>query len=148
MVYDAGRTSQLPYTAHQQQKDHQDPKVLAVQEWLETHYSQNISYTELADQHAMSRRTLERRFKAATGHSPLTYLQHIRIEKAKELLENGIRSFDEITYAVGYADTSSFRKIFFRAVGLLPTEYRKKFQAMRARYAESSSEAMLLDTPS
>jgi len=75
---------------------------------------------------------MERRFKNATGETPLTYLQNIRVEVAKRLLENESRSFDEITYQVGYEDSSTFRKIFSKQTGLVPTEYRKKFQRMSA----------------
>ena len=76
----------------------------------------------------MSRRTFERRFKAATGDTPLFYLQRIRVEAAKRMLENGGLSFDEITYQVGYEDSSSFRKVFSKQTGLQPSAYRKKFQ--------------------
>jgi transcriptional regulator GlxA family with amidase domain len=76
----------------------------------------------------MSRRTLERRFKAATGETPLTYQQNIRVEAAKRLLENSKRAFDEITYRVGYEDSSTFRKVFLKQTRLRPSEYRKKFQ--------------------
>ena len=127
-VFDIGRTSQMPYTIFQYQKDHRDSQILTVQDWIEDKYDQNFSYAELARHHGMSRRTLERRFKAATGDSPLTYQQRVRVEKAKRMLEDGQRSFEEITYQVGYEDSGSFRKVFIRQAGLRPTEYRDKFQ--------------------
>jgi transcriptional regulator GlxA family with amidase domain len=127
-VFDIGRTSQMPYTVFQFQKDHRDSQILAVQDWIEDKYDQNFSYAELARHHGMSRRTLERRFKAATGDSPLSYQQRVRVEKAKRMLEDGQRSFDEITYQVGYEDSGSFRKVFLRQAGLRPNEYRNKFQ--------------------
>ncbi|GAG65724.1 unnamed protein product, partial [marine sediment metagenome] len=70
----------------------------------------------------------ERRFKTATGDTPLIYQQRLRVEAAKRLLEDGNRSFDEITCQVGYEDSSSFRKVFLKQTGLRPTEYQKKFQ--------------------
>ena len=127
-VFDIGRTSQMPYTIFQYQKDHRDSQILAVQDWIEDKYDQNFSYAELARHHGMSRRTLERRFKALTGDTPLTYQQRVRVEKAKRMLEDGQRSFEEITYQVGYEDSGSFRKVFIRKAGLRPTEYRDKFQ--------------------
>ena len=127
-VSDIGRTSQMPYTIFQYQKDHRDSQILAVQDWIEDKYDQNFSYAELARHHGMSRRTLERRFKALTGDTPLTYQQRVRVEKAKRMLEDGQRSFEEITYQVGYEDSGSFRKVFIRKAGLRPTEYRDKFQ--------------------
>ena len=127
-VFDIGRTSQMPYTVFQFQKDHGDSQILAVQDWIEDRYAENFSYADLARRHGMSRRTLERRFKAATGDSPLSYQQRVRVEKAKRMLEDGQHSFDEITYQVGYEDSGSFRKVFVRQAGLRPTEYRNKFQ--------------------
>ena len=74
---------------------------------------------------------MERRFKASTGETPLTYQQSIRVEAAKRLLEKGSRSFEEITWQVGYGDSSTFRKVFVKRTGLVPTEYRKKFQRIQ-----------------
>lgn len=137
IVYDAGRTSQLPYAVFRRQKDHNDEKVLAVQEWIEQNHHLNFNYGELAARHGMSLRTLERRFKAAVGESPLTYQQRVRVEKARQMLETGEDSFDEITCHVGYEDSSSFRKVFLREVGLLPAEYRKRFQSIGSLYHQS-----------
>ena len=75
----------------------------------------------------MSRRSLERHFKQATGITPLSYLQKLRVEHAKRLLEEGTQTFNEITYHVGYENISFFRKIFVRLTGLRPKEYQQKF---------------------
>ncbi len=128
VISDIGRTSQAPYAVLQVQRDHRDNRILEVQEWIENNFAQNYNYDKLAYNHGMSRRTFERRFKTATGDTPLTYQQRIRVEAAKHLLEDGNHSFDEITYQVGYGDSSSFRKVFVKQTGLRPTEYRKKFQ--------------------
>ncbi|RJR21684.1 MAG: GlxA family transcriptional regulator [Desulfobacteraceae bacterium] len=131
LVSDMNRLLQTPYAAFQFRKDHGNDKILKVQEWIERNFDRNFSYEELARKNGMSRRTLERQFKAATGETPLTYQQSIRVESAKRMLEEGIHSFDEITYRVGYEDHSTFRKIFVRQTGLVPKEYRKKFQRVR-----------------
>lgn len=128
VISDIGRTSQAPYAIFQLQKKHHDDQILAVQEWIEKNFDQNFNYDTLARKNGMSRRTLERRFKAATGETPLTYQQNLRVEAAKRLLENGKRSFDEITYRVGYEDSSTFRKVFLKQTRLRPSDYRKKFQ--------------------
>ena len=132
MISDIGRTTQAPYCMYQFRKDHNDDQILPVQEWIEKNYDRNFNYDLLAGIGGMSRRTMERRFKNATGETPLTYQQSIRVEVAKRLLENESRSFDEITYQVGYEDSSTFRKIFSKHTGLVPTEYRKKFQRIPA----------------
>ncbi|MBN2706310.1 MAG: helix-turn-helix domain-containing protein [Deltaproteobacteria bacterium] len=76
----------------------------------------------------MSRRTMERRYKAVTGLTPLFYQQTIRVEEAaKRYLEREGLSFDEITHLVGYQDSCTFRKIFKHHTDLVPSEYRKRF---------------------
>jgi transcriptional regulator GlxA family with amidase domain len=128
MISDIGRTMQAPYSIFQFQKDHQDARILAVQKLMEDNCDQNYPYEELASKSGMSRRTFERRFKAATGDTPLIYLQRVRVEKAKSMLENLALSFDEVAYSVGYQDSVAFRKIFRKQTGLLPGEYRRRFQ--------------------
>jgi len=128
IISDVGRTSQAPYSVFHLHKKHHDEQVVSIQEWIEKNFDKYFTYDSLARKSGMSRRTLERRFKAATGETPLTYQQCLRVETAKRMLEKGNRSFDEITYQVGYEDSSSFRKVFCKQTGLVPTEYRKKFQ--------------------
>jgi YesN/AraC family two-component response regulator len=64
--------------------------------------------------------------------TPLSYLQKLRMEHAKRLLEEGTQTFNEITYRVGYEDVSFFRKLFVRMTGLRPKEYRQKFAGYAA----------------
>jgi transcriptional regulator GlxA family with amidase domain len=77
-------------------------------------------------------RSFARRFKEATGYTPLAYLQTLRLEKAKHFLESTRMSLDAITFKVGYEDSNSFRRLFQQRVGLLPALYRKKFQPRAA----------------
>jgi len=128
MISDIGRTLQAPYSIFQFQRDHKDARILAVQKLMEDNCGQSYPYEDVASKSGMSRRTFERRFKAATGDTPLIYLQRVRVEKAKAMLENRDLSFDEIAYRVGYQDSTAFRKIFFKQTGLLPGEYRRRFQ--------------------
>ncbi|UCB50965.1 MAG: GlxA family transcriptional regulator [Deltaproteobacteria bacterium] len=130
LISDIGRSLQAPYAIFQFQKDHNDRRILAVQKLIEENFDQDYPYEELASRFGMSRRTFERRFKAATGDTPLVYLQRVRVEAAKRLLESQKLSFDEITYRVGYEDSSTFRKIFLKQTGLRPKEYQRRFQRM------------------
>ena len=127
MIIDTGRHSQLSYFAANQNKYHNDETVKAVQEWLDENYAEDFSLAWLAEQNAMSPRTLIRRFKSATGESPLDYLQTVRIEVAKKMLEMSAQTIAEITQNVGYEDVSSFSKMFKRRVGFSPREYRGRF---------------------
>ena len=135
MILDMGREIQTPYDCFLFSRDHSDAAVIGVQKWLEQHHTQSIDYDRLAGKYGMSRRSLERRFKQATGATPLGYLQQLRVETAKHLLEEGSRTFNEITYLVGYEDISFFRKIFTRLTGLRPNEYRQRFTGYSARAA-------------
>lgn len=128
MVLDLGRTDQSPYGCFLFPKDHGDPIVIKAQTWIEANSTALIDYDGMAREYRISRRSLERRFKQATGVTPLGYLQHLRVETAKRLLEEGEKTFNEITYQVGYEDISFFRKVFVRLTGLRPKEYQQRFQ--------------------
>jgi len=134
MILDLGRKKQTPYDCFLFSKDHGDQTVVKAQSWIEQNHAQSIDYDRLAEKYHMSRRSLERRFKQATGVTPLGYLQQVRVETAKRLLEEGSQSFDEITYMVGYEDISFFRKIFSRLTGLRPKEYQKRFTAYSVKH--------------
>lgn len=127
MILDLGRTAQTPYGSFLFPGDHNDPIVLEVQQWIKQHHAGPVDYEKLALEHRLSRRSLERRFKQATGLTPLAYLQRLRVETAKRLLEEGSHTFNEITYLVGYEDISFFRKVFVRLTGLRPKEYQQRF---------------------
>ncbi len=128
MVLDLGRESQSPYDAFFPLKTHKDQPILNAQIWIEQNFTKAIDYTFLAKKFGMGRRSLERRFKKVLGLTPLGYLQKLRVEQAKRLLEEGAQSFNEITYQVGYEDISFFRKVFVRLTGLRPKEYQHKFK--------------------
>jgi len=127
MLHDMGRKSQEPYSVYQFAKDHNDLKIKSIQKWLEENYKQTSNIKDLAEKFGLSRRVFERRFKTATGNTPLHYLQRSRVEIAKNMLEESSRTFSEIAFMVGYEDTSFFRKLFKKHTNLLPKEYRVKF---------------------
>ncbi len=135
MVLDMGRETQSPYERLSFPKDHGDRLVVKAQEWIEQHQAEPIDYELLASRLRMSRRSLERRFKQAVGVTPLGYLQNLRVETAKRLLEEGTRTFSEITYHVGYEDIPFFRKLFIRITGLRPNEYSRRFSGYGGRDA-------------
>lgn len=128
LIHDIGRISQTPYSSFNFQRNHTDDSILLTQQKLEQNYSGDFDIDNLAQEVGMSRRTFERRFKTATGDTCLLYLQKVRVEVAKQILEEKNSSFDEVSYEVGYENSSFFRKIFSKHTGLRPTEYRNKFQ--------------------
>ncbi len=70
-------------------------------------------------------RSFKRRFRKATGHAPIDYVQRLRIEAAKLRLEAGNLAVDAIGFEVGYQDPAFFRRLFKRTTGLTPGAYRK-----------------------
>lgn len=127
-LVDAGRKLQSPYQIYQISKSHGDKEIVEVQNWLESNFQDEISVDQLAQKVNLGQKTFLRRFKKATGETPLVYLQKLRIETAKRLLESGTyKTFYEITWKVGYNDVSSFHKRFKHETGLTPAEYRSKF---------------------
>lgn len=132
MILDMDRNAQTPYDCLLPPRDHADPLVAKAQTWMEENSRQTKDYNHMADRLGVSRRSLERRFKQAIGMTPLEYLQTLRVERAKHLLEEGNRTFNEITYEVGYEDISFFRRIFIRLTGLRPKEYKQKFAGYTA----------------
>lgn len=91
-------------------------------------YDKKITLDLLAGQIALEKRTLLRRFKKATDMTVIEYCQNLRIQKAQTLLETTSLSFESIAWQVGYQDSSSFNKVFTKAIGLTSTEYRKRFR--------------------
>ena len=126
-LVDSGRRIQTPYLMYTTPRKHGDDMVLKVQDWLETNYKEPVSLESLAKFSRLGQKTLSRRFKIATGDTPLVYLQRLRIENAKRMLESTSNTFNEITWKVGYNDASSFQRLFKAETGLSPREYRMKF---------------------
>jgi transcriptional regulator GlxA family with amidase domain len=107
--------------------DHTDASISSAQEWLHKNFHQNFPLDAPAKRVGMSLRNFVRRFKAATGDSPLIYLQKLRIAAAKRMLEGNHRSMQEISDAVGYQDVAFFRALFQRHTGVSPSAYRERF---------------------
>ena len=122
---------QLPYRALVKPLPHADAAVRESELWLTKHFRERGAVARAVGQSRLAERTLKRRFKAATGLALIDYLQDLRIEEAKRLLESSTRSADAISAAVGYEDASFFRRLFRRRTGLTPLRYRRMFQPIR-----------------
>lgn len=107
--------------------EHNDDSISSAQEWLHENFRKTFSLESPARRVGMSLRNFVRRFKQATGDSPLIYLQKLRIAAAKRLLEGDHRSVQEISDAVGYQDAAFFRQLFERHTGVSPSAYRQRF---------------------
>ena len=119
---------QLPYAALVRRTPHADSVVRTCESWLGEHFRNTNAIKQVVDLSGIAERTLKRRFKTATGTTLINYLQNLRIEEAKRLLESGQMPVDEISAQVSYEDPSFFRRLFKRRTGLTPSQYRRMFQ--------------------
>ena len=124
---DIDRHSQKPFVIFTQQKAHQDQQVAKVQTYIEQHFDEHLSVQELAQRFAFSRRNFVRRFKEATGNTPIEYIQRVRIEAAKRLLETTPKNISEVVFETGYSDSKSFRAVFKKITGCSPSAYRNRY---------------------
>ena len=125
---DLHRRSQKPFVIFNNQKSHVDESIGQAQEYIEQHYHQNLSIRGLATHFGFSRRNFLRRFKDATGNTPIEYLQRVRVEAAKRLLEHSPGNIGEVVAATGYNDVKSFRQLFKKYTGFSPTGYRNRYR--------------------
>ncbi|GFM29003.1 AraC family transcriptional regulator [Novosphingobium sp. PY1] len=128
LIDPAGR-EQRHFSSFSPRLTHGDEPILKVQHWLQARAVRHLTLADMAAQAQLEERTFQRRFKSATGLKPIEYVQHLRVGKARELLEFTRRTVDQIAWSVGYEDPAAFRRIFSRIQGLTPGEYRTRFSS-------------------
>lgn len=121
---------QLPYAKLARSLPHGDSVVRRCEQWLAEHFREVDAIARVVEMASIPERTLKRRFKAATGSALIEYLQNLRIEEAKRLLETSRMPVDDVSAETGYADASFFRRLFKRMTGLTPGQYRRMFQPL------------------
>jgi transcriptional regulator GlxA family with amidase domain len=129
---------QLRYASLTAGRQHEDRVVLDAQIWAADHYASANPVQLMAARSGLSERTFLRRFRRATGQSPVEYIQTLRIEEAKQMLEATDDPIEDIAAEVGYAEPSSFRSAFRRRVGLSASVYRRKRLPPPAHHEASS----------
>jgi transcriptional regulator GlxA family with amidase domain len=122
------REGDLPYANIVRRLPHGDSVVRRCEDWLRDNFREANALARVTELSAIPERTLKRRFKAATGSSLIEYLQNLRVEEAKQLLESTDLPMEDISEQSGYSDTSFFRRLFKRLTGLTPGKYRQMFQ--------------------
>ncbi|WP_330502286.1 GlxA family transcriptional regulator [Pseudomonas aeruginosa] len=105
-------------------RNHRDESILALQDWIEANHAEPLGLERMAAQAGLALRTLKRRFGAATGLSPIRYLQQVRVDRAKKLLLATPLSIREIAYEVGYENVSFFVRLFRKEAGDTPSHWR------------------------
>ncbi len=128
MNVDAERQSQAPYVSMALMERPRSSITERADALINRELHRELPVSELADALNTSERSLLRHFRSHYGVTPLEHIQHLRVERAKALLETTRLSFDEVVGRCGYSDVSSFRKLFKRATTLTPADYRARFR--------------------
>lgn len=108
-----------------------DAQIGKCQEWLADNYKRDTPVATMIEMSGLPERSFSRRFFRATGQSPMDYVQSLRIEEAKQILETTDLSIEAVAHEVGYEDPSSFSRLFRRKTGITPAQYRKRFATLR-----------------
>lgn len=130
---------QLPYAALVRQQAHADSVVRRAEDWLSKNFRQLNAVSAVIAACGIPERSLKRRFKTATGSTLIGHVQNLRVEEAKRLLEARELAADDIAPQVGYENAAFFRRLFKRATGLTPGQYRRMFQPV-AHMAEAAAQ--------
>lgn len=127
LLVDPPGREQRYYSVFAPNLSHGDSVVLKVQRWLEATGAAHVVLASLASRAGLEERTFLRRFRNATGFTPIDYCQRLRVEKARGLLQFTSSPIEAVAWAVNYSDVGAFRKTFSRVTGLTPGEYRQRF---------------------
>ena len=131
---------QLPYAAWVRPRRHDDRVIAECQVWIADHYAAPNPVTRLVERSGLPERSFKRRFRTATGYTPVAYVQALRMEEAKQRLETTDWPTDQIGAAVGYEDPAFFRRLFKRHTGITPARYRQRCRGL-ARTLAATEEA-------
>lgn len=127
-LLDTHDEGQLNYASLSVGRQHDDKIVAAAQAWAAEHYMSRTPVAEMASRSGLSERGFLRRFKRATGQPPNEYVQTLRVEEAKQMLETSDAPIEDISTEIGYSEPSSFRSAFRKNVGMSASVYRRKWR--------------------
>ncbi|MFD5854385.1 GlxA family transcriptional regulator [Streptomyces chartreusis] len=104
-----------------------------VQRWITEHPDADLTVESLATRASLSPRHFARAFQSETGMTPGRYVDRVRLEHARRLLEDTADGIEEISRASGYGTPEAMRRAFVKALGAAPAEYRRRFRPAPAR---------------
>lgn len=128
LLVDPGGREQRAYSTFAPPRQHGDAAVLLAQRHMDQQFGTALTVPVLATVAGLSERSFVRRFTAATGTPPASYLQALRVEKARGALERSQASIAQIAWDVGYRDVPAFARAFKSITGLTPGAYRSRFR--------------------
>ncbi|GGX43701.1 GlxA family transcriptional regulator [Streptomyces fructofermentans] len=103
-----------------------------VQQWITEHPGDDLCVEALAARARLSPRHFARAFRAETGTTPGRYVDAVRLEHARRLLEDTADGVERISRASGYGTPEAMRRAFVKALGSAPAEYRRRFRPTTA----------------
>lgn len=113
------------YAKQQTTIDYTNHVVKATRQYLEKHYTDDISLEDMASQVNISPQYFSKLIKKTTGFNFIDWLSMLRVRKAKELLTDSSLTVKEVCFMVGYKDPNYFSRIFKKRIGITPSEYVK-----------------------
>jgi transcriptional regulator GlxA family with amidase domain len=122
---------QAPFTSMIRATPHEDAQIRTAQIWIAENYAVENPVRGMATSSGLPPTTFARRFRTATGRSPMEYVQAVRIEEARQLLETSSQPVAEVGGQVGYEDTAYFRRLFKKRTGLTPAAHRSMLGSAR-----------------
>jgi transcriptional regulator GlxA family with amidase domain len=99
-----------------------------LQAWVADHLAEDLSVERLAGRVAMSPRNFSRTFRREVGVTPARFVERVRVEAARRLLEESTLSVDEVAARCGFGTAETMRRSFLRSLHVSPTEYRHRFR--------------------
>jgi transcriptional regulator GlxA family with amidase domain len=126
-LLDLNSTNPVAYASLTHGSRAADPVVAGCQQWAALNYASAAPVAQMVALSQLPERTFKRRFTQATGMAPLDYVHHVRLEEAKQMLEQGDEPVEAIAIDIGYSDSSFFSRLFRRKVGMSPVQYRQRF---------------------
>jgi len=130
-LLDWHRVGQQPFASLARRVQAEDAVIGTCQEWIAERYADPNPVAGMIALSGLGERTFKRRFRTATGMSPIDYVHTVRIEESKQLLETTDMAIEAVAQEVGYGDGSFFRRLFRREVALTPAQYRRQFGPLR-----------------
>jgi transcriptional regulator GlxA family with amidase domain len=104
------------------------PALREVQEWIPMHLEQDLSVTALAERASMSPRNFARAFRREVGATPAAYVERLRVERARSVLQSSDTPIDVVAAECGFGTVETLRRAFQRRVGASPSQYRERFR--------------------
>lgn len=116
----------VSYQKEDERRNNTMDQLRPVLQYVDRHYAQKLTLTELAAMANMSRHHFCRLFKSITGKPPIEYINHLRLNEAMKLLNKGHLNISEIALAVGFNDSNYFSRLFKKYKNCPPTHIQKK----------------------